>query len=136
MCGRVKINKNIAVPGQTFSIITSAGSKSLMWGSYYGEYYNARIENLHTTWKYLSGHRCFLEVDEFIEKDGVFRLKDRVVRLGGIYGPYSFVLLTKPANFLVKPFHLRMPVIVNDVEDRFLEGKLPFSYFENRLIRA
>lgn len=110
MCGRIRrMNKTIS-PGKKIHVMVGNEIHSMIWGFNKGGIYNARSENIDTTWAKYKENRCTVEVNSFTEKGAEFVGK---VRLAGIYNEkHEFALLTMPANEIVKKYHHRMPVIV------------------------
>lgn len=129
MCGRVKHRGHDISPGSSLNIKDISGIRNMIWGTPDG-YYNARSERLYTTWKKLSNNKCILEVEGFKEGDGLFLPNYDLLQIGCINNGKYFFILTTSSNDVVKPFHHRMPLIVNNYEDYFLNEKvLNFSLF-------
>jgi putative SOS response-associated peptidase YedK len=131
MCGGIKKGPVLYRPSSVLPIRLKLGSTSMQWGTKFGDYYNARSENLLSTWNSIKDNRCILEVDSFIEKDELFMSnRNEPLKLAGIFGTKYFMLLTQPANLIVYKFHHRMPVIVNYREEYFLNTPIiNFSIF-------
>lgn len=122
MCGGLRIHHVKVKPGASIKYKTLAGERTGIWGLGEGlGAYNARIENLNTTWANMSGSRAILTVDSFEEGGATFRAVTGT-HLAGIFDVSGdFVLLTRPAQGGVKLYHHRMPVLIGD-DNTWLEN--------------
>lgn len=113
-------------PGQIMAFMTKLGKASGIWGINDGARYNARVENLEETWKGIQQNRAILSVDSFWEKGKEFiHVDKKEFNVCVIYNAYAeFAVITAPANGLVKPYHDRMPFIL-DAHDaaKWLNGE-------------
>lgn len=127
MCGGLRVHHVKVKPGASIKYKTLAGERTGIWGLGEGlGAYNARMENLNTTWANMSGSRGILTVDSFEENGGTFRVKGEPTLLAGIFDiSGDFVLLTRPARDGVEKFHHRMPVIIQHEKQWLEDGQLP-----------
>lgn len=113
-------------PGQIMAFMTKLGKAGGSWGISNGVQVNARIESLETSWKGIQKNRGILSVDSFWEKGKEFIHVDKKnFNLCVIYNAYmEFAVITAPANGLVKQYHDRMPLVLNDeMAAKWLEGE-------------
>lgn len=129
MCGGVKVHNIKVRPGESLKYRTVSGERTGAWGLGAGRgAYNARVENLDTTWKKEKGNRGVLEVDSISESGVEFRSVDRKkVPLAVVYDDWGdFAMITQAAYGTVAAVHHRMPVpLLNP--DGWLEGEDPVT---------
>lgn len=103
-------------PGQIMAFMTKRGKAGGSWGITNGAQPNARVESLKTSWKGIQHNRGILSVDSFWERGKEFVSKDnKNFNVCVIYNAYmEFAVITAPANGLVKQYHDRMPLLLND----------------------
>jgi putative SOS response-associated peptidase YedK len=122
MC--VKLRGSGMTPGQIMAFMTKLGKASGIWGFENGSRFNARYESLNDIWNKIQMNRGILTVDSFWEKGKQFVRQDgKLFNIGVIYNPkMEFAVITNPANYIVKPYHDRMPLIISDDSTKkFLE---------------
>jgi putative SOS response-associated peptidase YedK len=126
MCGRINIDKKIYYPGQRFYYNTHKGVVVGTWGI--GQAYNARIENIATTWNKIQDNRGLLSVNGFYEKEEFVqpfyechKLSSNKLLLATLYDDdNNFVIITRPAQSSMMKIHHRMPLLIDD-GDKWLE---------------
>lgn len=119
MCGGLQINKRDVRPGQSIKYRTLSGERMGIWGLGGGHgAYNARSENITTTWNNLITNKAVVQVDSFDEKGVSFRRKDdKPLFLAAVHDVCGdLVIITKPAYGGVEKIHHRMPLVLNDPE--------------------
>lgn len=109
MCSNIKLSHMNRGVGSHLIIHTKEGSDIKPWQI--GKYYNARVENINNFWK--DYKYCYTEVSGFFEGRAEFSLENRkLFKVASLYNDEGFVMLTRPATRVVKPYHLRQPVIL------------------------
>lgn len=129
MCGGISINRVRVTPGKSVKYKTFSGERTGIWGlgMGYGAY-NARVENLDTTWKKERDNRGVLEVGSFEEKGIHFTNAEHKMKLATVYDIYGdFAIITCPAGGAVKGIHSRMPVAIEDEKSWLEAGELVWS---------
>lgn len=123
MCGGLRINRVQVRPGSSIRYRTIIGEKTGVWGLGHGSgAYNARVENLSTTWKKIQVNRAVVHVDSFEEKGIDFKVGYGTTILAAIFNDIGeIVILTCPSKGSVKAIHHRMPLILAD-ETNWLNG--------------
>lgn len=123
MCGKATKAGNIITPGDIVPIYIRGNHYNLTWGINEGHIYNARVENLNTTWHSLNKYRGILELDSFFENNMEFT---GLLKVGCIIRPTTceFAVITQPSNKQVLLYHNRMPYIVYSIEDFLYSNKL------------
>lgn len=114
-------------PGKIMRFFTRTGGQSGTWGFQNGTRYNARLEGLASTWKSLNQNRGIIRVPSFWERDKEFVRNDsKELNIGVLHnGLGEFVVITTAATPVVRPFHQRMPLILDDEDvQKFLDGAL------------
>lgn len=140
MCGGLTIDKRRVQPGASIKYKTLAGDKIGIWGINRATgAYNARIENLETTWKKEFANRGVIDIEAF--KEGAFDISlEEGTGDMGIAILYNeageFVVLTQPASEELRRVHHRMPVLVLRDKDWLEDGKLDFAHWEFKLTPA
>lgn len=127
MCGGLRIHRVTIRPGMPIKYRTLAGPKTGIWGVANGAY-NARSENLATTWAQLRERRGVIEVDTFNEKGVEFKALGGTLHLPVLYDfSDDIVLITCNSVGEVKQVHHRMPIpLTSEQETVWLqEGSLP-----------
>ena len=118
-------------PGSVATVDQLGGRSVSIWGFGNGTgQYNARSERLDTLYKKYD--RGIIQMESFWEGTAEFRdFKNRDFHIAVILNKNNeFVILTRPANSLVKPYHLRHPLIIDPMKDNeFLKGKLDSSMY-------
>jgi putative SOS response-associated peptidase YedK len=130
MCSGLRVHHIRVTPGKSLKYITLSGERLGIWGLGRGMgAYNARSENLETTWKGLKENRAVVEVDSFEEKGALYHSKLVKTQLAAIFDDIGdIVILTRPATGGVELVHPRMPVILPDGGKEWLgEGALPWE---------
>lgn len=125
MCVKLKGSK--MSPGQVHAFLTRLGKASGTWGLRSGAHYNIRSESMNKVWREISMNRGILSVDSFWEKDKQFVHKDGLLlNIGILYNNESeFAVLTSSAEGIVKPYHHRMPLLVEaDYIEDFLNSTM------------
>jgi putative SOS response-associated peptidase YedK len=114
MC--VKLKGSGMSPGQIMAFMTKLGKAGGIWGITNGAQPNARVESLKTSWKAIQHNRGILSVDSFWERGKEFVSNDKKnFNVCVIYNAYmEFAVITAPANAVVKQYHDRMPLILDD----------------------
>jgi len=131
MCGGITINRVRVRPGDRTKYTTTEGPREGIWGLGAGNgAYNARVENLNTTWKKEKANRAFIKVDSFDEKGSTFRYpSEKGTLLAAMYDSEGdFVIITQDAIGEVKEVHHRMPILLTTLDELgawLQEGELP-----------
>ena len=114
MCVKLKGSK--MTPGQVHAFLTRLGKASGTWGFQNGSRYNVRSESIPTIWRKISTNRGILSVDSFWEKDKQFVREDgKPFNIGILHNDNcEFAVITVPAEGIVKPYHHRMPLLIDD----------------------
>lgn len=111
-------------------IHTSKGTDVKNWSI--REYYNARVENINTFWK--DYKYCYTEISSFYEGKALFGLDNvKLFKIAGLYNDEGFVMLTRPATRIVKPYHHRQ-VIILSMPDLFIKTGTIIEMDYNSLI--
>lgn len=120
MCATLKGSK--IKPGAVFRIHYSDTQSSSIWGFNNGEQYNARSEKLGLIYKQ-GFTRGYIKTDTFWEREGEFmHINGSDLKLAVLVNKENeFAILTKPANSLIRKFHHRMPVVLDNVSE-YLSG--------------
>lgn len=115
MCGLAKRAGRNLTPGSVLPVSTTTGKIDLTWGFNSGRVFNVRVESLYTTWHKMVANKCIMEVDSFVERHTEFA-SNGIIKLGGIFNPESkeFAIITVDADPLVRQYHHRMPLIIDD----------------------
>jgi putative SOS response-associated peptidase YedK len=143
MCYQFKRKNIIYTPKKEVELRTYHNNPTtLSWGMDFpkGLVKHARFENLYTTWKFNSNNRLILEVDSFWEGGKEFYSKQNSqspIRLGTIYNNSGeFVILTTASYGIIKQYHDRMPIIVNNREDYFFRERVLDIKILNQYLRV
>lgn len=112
MCSNAKIGKNTVTPGASILIY---GRHFLEFKTWNPSLWNARVEKIDTSWRKLE--RVYLHLDAFYEGRGLFK-GEYVLFVAGLYDKPtdSFMIVTRPAIELIRPYHHRMPVCLGNPE--------------------
>lgn len=115
MCGRIILNKRIITPGQTIPVFVDKVKMFKTFGIWNGSSYsyNARSETWHQKWGSCDWNLCKVPVEGFVEGSKTF-YGDFL--LSGLYKGENVILLTQEANEIIKPWHHRMPIILNETK--------------------
>lgn len=124
MCANAKIGSRTVHPGEELAVHTASGTDTKVWGmlrSDGGYLYNSRIEGLDVIWKKFGRIYCCL--DCFYEGGMPFIVEGmKSIPCAGLYRDNEFTLITRPAECVVKPYHGRMPVILENPEEFIRTG--------------
>jgi putative SOS response-associated peptidase YedK len=124
MCGTLKSSGIIMKPGDMMPFWAQRGMMQFaQWGI--EQAYNARLENLYSTWEPIAQYRCFVKAQWFMDGGEAFKCVGQehtaLAALHNMQG--GLVVLTCPAVEPILSRHLRMPLVLpNDSDiDRWLE---------------
>lgn len=137
MCSSAKIGRQTASPGSHMIINFLNGSDVKPWGI--REYYNARVENINNFWR--DYKFCYTQLSSFFEGNKEFQLKNskqfsKLFKVASLYNEDGFVILTRPATKIVKPYHHRQPIILL-MPDLFIEkGQIIEIDYANLVLTA
>lgn len=119
MCGRLNIRGRVYYPGSTFDHQSINGMIRGSWSI--GQAYNARIENIDKTWRWIQNNRGVIQVNGFYESGKYIHMIN--MNLATLYNDdHNFVIITRPSQSSISNIHHRMPLIIENIDDWIRRG--------------
>ena len=122
MCGQIKLFNRSIRPGDIVRFSIKNKELNGKWGLSDGKIYNARSEKLNGLWSPMN--RGYLPISSFYENNREFKLNDNGMIIPILINPLGeFAIITRESEGIVKEYHHRMPVIIENTHE-WLDNKL------------